>query len=119
MKVAAFARNEGGAGSVFVMSIVMVVMVALAAVGVLGSGYRARHLAAAAADLAALAAAEHLASGGSEPCVIAEHVAVANGGELRDCVIDGMEVEVQVRVSTMHAQGWLPDQYRRARAGPG
>ena len=115
---AATGDRELGAGSVFMVSIVMAVMVALAAAGALAGGYQARHQAAAAADLAAIAAAKQLDIAGSEPCAMAERVAVANGGELRDCLVDGEEVEVQVRVGVTLGPEWLPDQYRRARAGP-
>lgn len=110
--------DERGSGSVFVLAIVMVIVTALTAVTVLVSGHATRHRAAAAADLAALAGAEHAASGGPEPCVVARRVARANGAELRDCVVDGGEVEVQVRVAMATVPAWLPDQDRRARAGP-
>lgn len=110
--------SQRGAGTVFILSIVLVVMVALQAVAVLAAGQSARHRAAAAADLAALAAANRLAFGSADPCADAGRIADANGAVLRDCVIDGMEVEVQVRVDTMSALPWLPAQDRRARAGP-
>lgn len=97
----------------------MVVMTALTGVGVLAAGHTARHRAAAAADLAALAAALRLAAGATDPCAEAAHIARANEAVLRECVVDGLEVEVEVRVATASALPWLPAQDRRARAGPG
>lgn len=110
--------GERGAGTVLVLAVVLVVMVAVQAVAVLAAGQTARHRAAAAADLAALAAAQQLASGAADPCADAGRIARANGAALRDCVVDGVEVEVQVRVETTSALPWLPAQERRARAGP-
>ncbi|MBB5787599.1 Rv3654c family TadE-like protein [Jiangella mangrovi] len=110
--------GERGAGTVLVLAVVLVVMVAVQAVAVLAAGQTARHRAAAAADLAALAAAQRLASGAVDPCADAGRIAQANGADLRDCVVDGAEVEVQVRVETQSALPWLPAQDRRARAGP-
>lgn len=110
--------TERGAGTVLVLSVVMVTLVVAQAVAVLAAGQMARHRAAAAADLAALAAAQRLAFGALDPCADAGRIARANGATLRDCLIDGVEVEVQVRVETTSALPWLPAQDRRARAGP-
>ncbi|RIQ27331.1 Rv3654c family TadE-like protein [Jiangella rhizosphaerae] len=110
--------RECGAGTVLILSVVLVIMVATQAVAVLAAGQSARHRAAAAADLAALAAANRLALGSADPCADAGRIAEANGAALRDCVVDGMEVEVQVRVETTSLLPWLPAQDRRARAGP-
>ncbi|TDD94754.1 Rv3654c family TadE-like protein [Jiangella asiatica] len=111
-------RSQRGAGTVLVLLVVMVVLTALLGVGVLATGHTARRQAAAAADLAALAAARRLASGEVDPCAEAERIARANGAALCECVVDGLEVEVQVRVATASGMPWLPDQDRRARAGP-
>lgn len=112
--------GERGAGSVLVLAVAMVVLAALLGAAVLASGQAARRQAAAAADLAALAAAGRLAHGPHqlEPCEVAAKVAAANGGRLGACVIDGLEVEVQVTVRVAAPMAWLPDQHRRARAGP-
>lgn len=97
----------------------MVVLVALVAVATLGSGYLARHRAAAAADLAALAAAQQLRKAGpATPCEAASTVAKANGGVLRSCAVDGWDVEVTVAVGITGPTAWLADPVRRARAGP-
>lgn len=111
-------QDERGAGSVLVLCAVMIVLTALLGVAALGSGYLARHRAAAAADLAALAAAEQLQLGAGSPCTAARTVAEANGGVVRTCEADGSEVEVAVEADVMGPTTWLTDPLRRARAGP-
>ncbi|MFW6205409.1 MAG: Rv3654c family TadE-like protein [Actinomycetota bacterium] len=108
--------RERGAGSVLVLAAVLVIVTALLAVATLGSGYRARHRAAAAADLSALAAAETLRSG-DDPCAAAEKVSMANGASLRSCAVEGWEVEVAAATAIRGPLRWLPDPVRRARAG--
>lgn len=123
--------RQRGAGSVLVLTAIMVLMTALLAATVLVSGHLARRQAAAAADLAALGAAKHLNArmpragdtalteqGAPEPCVVADDIATANGATLTDCVVDATVVEVQVEVPVTALRDWLPGQKRRARAGP-
>lgn len=110
------AGGERGAGSVLVLAAVMVIVTVLLAVATLGSGYRARHRAAAAADLAALAAAETLRSGG-DPCAAAGRVSSANDASLRSCAVDGWEVTVAAASAVTGPLRLLPDPVRRARAG--
>lgn len=112
-------QDERGAGSVLVLVAVMVLMTALLAATVLVSGHLARRQAAAAADLAALAAARNVATGNVElACDTAASVAAANDAKLRDCVVQGAVVEIQVEVPVQALRDWLPAQLRRARAGP-
>jgi secretion/DNA translocation related TadE-like protein len=111
-------QAERGAGSMLLLCAVMVVMTALIAVGTLAAGYNARHRAAGAADLAALAAAGHVRSGTPGVCALARRVAQANGGVLRACEIDGWQVDVAVAAEVAGPVAWLPDPVRRARAGP-
>lgn len=111
-------QDERGAGSVLILAVSMVVVTALLAVAVLVAGQSARRQAAAAADLAALAAAAGVQAGVDDPCAVAARIAVENAAVLRDCVVDGVEVEVQVRVEVRAPLSWLPAQQRRARAGP-
>lgn len=111
--------RERGAGSVLIIGIVLAVTIALMVAAVLSSGVSARRRAAVAADLAAVAAAGRLAEGSEAACATAEKIAAANGGAVRHCVVHGLDVEVQVRVGvTGPGAAWLPDQDRRARAGP-
>jgi secretion/DNA translocation related TadE-like protein len=108
---------ERGSGSVLMVAAIMVVVAATVVVGSLGSGYVARHRAAGAADLAALAAAEQLRHGVTDPCPTAHDVTVANGAALKECRVDGWEVEVAVTASIPGGSRWLIDPVRRARAG--
>lgn len=110
--------GERGAGTVLVLGVVLTIATALLAVSVLASGYLARRQAASAADLAALAAATRLADGGGDPCRTAAEIAAANFATLRQCAVQGFDVEVAVWVAVPGPMHWLPDQERRARAGP-
>lgn len=90
-------RDEGGAGTVLALALVMaVVTVGLSGAG-LAAALTARQRVIGAADLSALAAAD-AASGaiGGVPCNIATGVATANGTRLRACDIHGLVVSVTV-----------------------
>jgi secretion/DNA translocation related TadE-like protein len=78
-------------------------------------GTIAKHRAAAAADSAALAAAD-IASGliPGYPCAAAEQLSIHNGAELIDCSVSGLIVTVTVRVDSGVGKVKL-----RAKAGPG
>lgn len=111
-------RQERGAGSVLVLTTMMLVVVALLVAATVGAGFAARHRAAAAADLAALAAAGEVSgSRGGDPCAAADRVSRANGAGLRECVVDGSEVEVVAAAAITGPLRWLADPVRRARAG--
>jgi secretion/DNA translocation related TadE-like protein len=97
---------------------VAIVLTVLSAVVTLAVGYHARHRAAAAADLAALAAAGKIQAGAPAACALARKVAEANAGVIRSCDIDGWRVVVAVAAPINGPAGWLPDPVRRARAGP-
>jgi secretion/DNA translocation related TadE-like protein len=73
-----------------------------------------QHRAAAAADLAALAAARSP----SRSCSVASTVAVNNGGELESCETVGPVVTVTVRIEAAGVLGFAPTIRSRARAGP-
>jgi secretion/DNA translocation related TadE-like protein len=109
---------ERGAGSLLILCVVAVVLTVMSAVATLTAGYHARHRAAAAADLAALAAAGEIRAGAPAACAFARTVAQANAGVLRSCDIDGWQVVVAVAAPIKGPAGWLPDPVRRARAGP-
>jgi secretion/DNA translocation related TadE-like protein len=79
----------------------------------LGQAVVARHRAGAAADLAALAAADHALRGPAEACGRAIEVAAAQGAEVVSCALGGEVADVKVRVSF---GPYAPTV--RARAGP-
>jgi secretion/DNA translocation related TadE-like protein len=70
-------------------------LVTLAAL-VQGSAVIARHRAATAADLAALAAAARVPEGAGAACAAATEIAARNGGSLTRCVLSGDDVEIDV-----------------------
>ncbi|WP_373315851.1 Rv3654c family TadE-like protein [Streptomyces canarius] len=87
--------------------------VVFGAVLALGQAVVVRHRAAGGADLAALAAADHWAEGGTAACARAERLAAAQGVRLVRCAIVGDTSEVTV------AAGRGPFTAEvRARAGP-
>lgn len=66
----------------------------------LGQAVVARHRAAAAADLAALAAAATWAHGPEAACATAIRVAAAQGARATGCVVSGEVAEVRARAPT-------------------
>ncbi|MFJ6798419.1 Rv3654c family TadE-like protein [Streptomyces sp. NPDC091268] len=66
----------------------------------LGQAVVARHRAAAAADLAALAAAATWAHGPEAACATARRVAEAQAARLTACLVAGEEVQVTARAAT-------------------
>lgn len=109
-------RSERGAATVLVVAmagVLMVVTVALAAVGGLVTAQRRAQ---AAADLTALAAAGALDAGG---CAEALRTATANGAALDDCEVTGPEVRVLVSVDGPTMPGRDVRVSAEARAGPG
>ena len=116
-------RRERGSGTVLTLGLVAVVLVLLAAISLLGRAQSARGAAQAAADLGALAAAQHLLDSspsgfGPGPtaaaCGVARQIAAANGASLTSCEVldDGV-----VRVTTARPGG-LGAAQATARAGP-
>lgn len=106
-------------GSATVQATAIVAMLCLIAFGCLQAALAVslRERAAAAADLAALAASRASVEGG-DPCAVARRVARANGARLRDC-----DLAADVATVTARATGprwsigrWMTDQ--RARAAP-
>ena len=117
-RATAGAGADRGAGSILVLSAVAVVLTAALAVLTFAAGYDARHRAAAAADLAALAGAGQVRLGVEPACSLARTVAAANGGVLHSCEVEGEQVVVSVAAAIVGPTRWLPDPVRRARAGP-
>jgi secretion/DNA translocation related TadE-like protein len=111
-------RGDEGSGSVWVLSLLMV----LTSVGVAGlfvAGALARSArAAGAADLAAIAAADAVLHGHGDACIVAARVAAANGAELATCVVRGEVVDVTTRVRAASGIAPVPDSSAGARAGP-
>lgn len=110
-------HDERGAATLFAVSCLAVLLLLGAALGVVTAMVRAHRIAQAAADLAALAAADAITSG-HDPCAVGQEVAAANGARLDSCVPRGREVVLSVTVPGPHWLGQTADLSARARAGP-
>ncbi|HZH18757.1 MAG TPA: Rv3654c family TadE-like protein [Geodermatophilus sp.] len=111
--------GERGSATVWVVALSGV----LAAIGVaavlVGAAVVGRHRATAAADLAALAAAERAVRGDPGACAAAVEVAGANGARLTACAVGGgAVVEVAVAVPVRLGPLGVSEAGARARAGP-
>lgn len=80
-------RRDRGAAAVWMLACGALVMAVAAAVLVRSLAVLARHRAEAAADLAALAGAGRIGTGG-DPCVAAREIAAGNGAAVRSCVVN-------------------------------
>lgn len=99
------AGRDDGAAAVWAVALTALLLVGVLVVALVSDLLGARARAAAAADLAALAAAPFAASV-DLACGQADGVARANGADLVACTSDGSEVEVVARVA-------IPEPWRR------
>lgn len=121
--------RERGSATVWLLAFSLLGWLAAVAVLGYGSAVTARHRAATAADLAALAGAAAAADippagpSTAAPCQAATSVAAANGARLLDCGVDGFTVAVIAAVplpwlaqlARAGTAGWA---HASARAGP-
>ena len=110
-------RRDRGAATVLALALIGVLTLVGAALSVVGAMVVAHRTAQGAADLAALAGAHTIATGG-DGCAVAGVTAAANGARLTDCSVEGRDVQVTVAVT---GPGWLGqrgDLVARGRAGP-
>jgi secretion/DNA translocation related TadE-like protein len=128
--------RDGGSASVWALSLAMVLWVCVAAVVLAGGAVIARHRAATAADMAALAAAsvigrsemagesagESTGDPGGRACAAANAIALANDATVTSCQVVGQVVDVTttVRVPALRVLTdlGLDSVSARARAGP-
>lgn len=111
-------RDEQGFVTVAVAGLIALLLAVTGAVAMLGGVAVARHRAAAAADLAALAAASHALEGQDAACAAAGVVAVAHRARLDRCTLLGSDATVEVTVSPSGALGRWGQARGVARAGP-
>lgn len=110
--------SDRGAASVFALSLVCVILL-LGMASVFVTATASAHRAAqSGADLAALAGAGTLQSGG-DPCAAAGATADANRVNLVGCVVEGEDVLVRVEVAGPEFLGHSFSTLGEARAGPG
>lgn len=110
-------RGEDGSATVLVLALCGVLLLAGSLAGALGAVTVARHRAASAADLAALAGAS-AASRGADACAAAGRSAARADAQLVRCLRQGTDVAVEVSVRPPGAIGRLGPASARARAGP-
>ncbi|MGY2067223.1 Rv3654c family TadE-like protein [Blastococcus sp. SYSU DS0619] len=111
--------SERGSATVWVLALSAVLALLATAAVLVGVAAVARHRAAGAADLAALAAAGRAVVGDPAACTAATDVAAANGAELTGCRVgEGGVVDVAVTVPVRLGRLGVHTAHGRARAGP-
>lgn len=110
--------DEHGAASLTAVAAVAVLIAVTGGLIQLGAAVVARHRAQSAADLAALAAAGQIASGADSACAQAALVARAMDTTVTDCVVDGLEVVVNVDAAIAHGAWRVGPAQAAARGGP-
>jgi len=110
--------RERGSGTLWVVVAVALLTTFALSAAAIGGAVVTRHRAGSAADFAALAGADALASGGADPCGAARRVAVRYGAVLTRCTTTGMVVDVVVELSAGGLVGPGRVATVRARAGP-
>ncbi|UXY24619.1 flp pilus-assembly TadE/G-like family protein [Streptomyces cynarae] len=110
---AAAARSDRGTATVWVVCLLGAMCAVFGVLLAQGEVVLARHRAAGAADLAALAAADHWMDGGGKACATAARVARAQGSRLVRCALAGAVSDV----TAASAAGPFTTEVR-ARAGP-
>ncbi len=111
-------RRQDGFVTVAALSLAFVLAAVTLLVTLVGSVAVARHRAAGAADLAALAAAGHALEGRQQACAAAERIARAQHAELEQCLLDGLDAVVTVAVQPHGRLGQWGTARSHARAGP-
>ncbi|MCW2777554.1 MAG: putative rane protein [Frankiales bacterium] len=112
-------REDGGYATVLVLSLVAVLLAVAGVLVSLGLVVTTRHRAGAAADLAALAAAERALEGAGAACAAADRVVLAAGGRLVTCRLDGSDASVGVELLPPGRLAVLGPARATARAGSG
>jgi secretion/DNA translocation related TadE-like protein len=91
-------KQDNGSGSILAIGVLAAIVILAATSIPIYAVFAARSHVTAAADAAALAAADaRRGVVGGFPCDVAEKVATANGAELEKCELDGYIATVEVR----------------------
>ncbi|MBA3252411.1 MAG: hypothetical protein H0T66_19390 [Geodermatophilaceae bacterium] len=115
---AAAHRRERGSASIWVLGLSAVLVLAVVAAVLVGSAITLRHRAAAAADLAALAAAGRALDGQAAACAAATQVAVGMKARVDACTLTGLVAEVWVTAAADLGLVGRVGAQAAARAGP-
>ena len=111
-------REERGGGTLLALGVAMVLLGA-GVVGALWAVVSAgNHRVVAAADLAALSAAQAVQSGTGDPCASAQRIAAEQQVEVQVCRVEGEVVSVVMGVSLRLGALGSPVVSAEARAGP-
>ncbi|MDJ0346174.1 flp pilus-assembly TadE/G-like family protein [Streptomyces sp. H10-C2] len=102
-------RGDRGSATVWVALLMGVLCLAFGAVLVIGQAVAERHRAGGAADMAALAAADHALDGAGAACALAARTAAAQDARLVQCDVTGEVADVTAAVGSARV---------RSRAGP-
>ncbi len=111
-------RRDQGSATIWLAGFTALVVLAAMAAVLPGSAVLARHHAAMAADLAALAGAVRVLDGPAVACATAGDIAARNGGSLARCAVSGEDVEVEVACPLILGGLGSWTARARARAGP-
>lgn len=106
-------RGDRGSATVWVAMAMAAVGVVFGAVLAMAHAVEARHRAGSAADLAALAAADHWMDGRAKACALAARVARAQEATVVRCAVHGEVSDVTAEAGEQVLQSQV-----RARAGP-
>lgn len=110
--------GEGGSATLWVLTACGLVLSAGLVAVLLSTAVLARHRAEAAADLAALAAADSAFRGRAAACASAARVAAAAEATLVTCTMTDATAAVVVRIALRGLLAGLPSVSASARAGP-
>ena len=111
-------QADGGSASLVAVAMMAVLLALTACGGYVGSAVIARHRAQAAADLAALAAAVHLAQGVDAACTQASALARAMRTVVTQCVVEDLDVVVTIDAPVAFGRLTAGPAHASARAGP-
>ncbi|MEV6965810.1 Rv3654c family TadE-like protein [Hamadaea sp. NPDC051192] len=106
-------QRDRGSATIWALTVGLVVVLFAVAMAQVGVAITARRSAQVAADLGALAGAARAIEGAAGACGRASAYVVANGAELRDCHLDGLDLIVTAAVPTRFGTATAA-----ARAGP-
>lgn len=91
-------RSDRGAATVLVCALIAVVVAGAGVLAGIARAVEVRHLTAAVADAAALAAAAHASQGSAPACAAAGAVARRDNAVIVMCTLDGPTADVSVRL---------------------
>ncbi|WP_081272303.1 Rv3654c family TadE-like protein [Mycobacteroides immunogenum] len=111
-------RADSGSATIVAVAMMAVLLALTAGGAAVGSAVVARHRAQAAADLAALAGAQHALYGAAPACVEVGVIARRMGAAVTRCVVEDLDVVVAVSVPVMLGRFGVGPARAAARAGP-